>query len=62
MSEISNLPNSKKIILKTRPNGNPKVTDFEIVEEKAKAPNDGEVLIEVQALGIGAWILSLIHI
>ena len=61
MSEISNLPNSKKIILKTRPNGDPKVTDFEIVEEKAKAPNDGEVLIKVQALGIGAWIRTTLN-
>ena len=61
MSEISNLPNSKKIILKTRPNGDPKVTDFEVVEEKAKAPNDGEVLIEVQALGIGAWIRTTLN-
>ena len=43
MSEISNLPNSKKIILKTRQKRSPKVTEFEIVEEKAKAPNDGEV-------------------
>ena len=61
MSDISNLPNSKKIILKTRPDGDPKVSDFEIIEEKAKAPNDGEVLIEVQALGIGAWIRTTLN-
>ena len=37
MSDISNLPNSKKIILKTRPDGDPKVSDFEMIEEVAKA-------------------------
>ncbi len=61
MSEISNLPNSKKIILKTRPNGDPVVSDFDIIEEIAKAPDDGEVLVEVQALEIGAWIRTTLN-
>ena len=61
MSDISNLPNSKKIILKTRPNGDPKVSDFEMIEEVAKAPDDGEVLVEVQALGVGAWIRTTLN-
>ena len=61
MSDISNLPNSKKIILKTRPDGDPKVSDFEMIEEVAKAPNDGEVLVEVQALGVGAWIRTTLN-
>ena len=61
MSDISNLPNSKKIILKTRPNGDPKVSDFDMVEEIAKAPSDGEVLVEVQALEIGAWIRTTLN-
>jgi hypothetical protein len=30
MQEISNLPKSKKVILKTRPNGNPIIADFDI--------------------------------
>ena len=62
MSDTSNLPNSKKIVLKTRPDGNPKESDFEIIEEVAKAPDDDEVLIEVQALGIGAWTVSYTHL
>ena len=61
MSDISNLPNSKKIVLKTRPDGDPKVNDFNIVEEIAKAPDDGEVLVEVQALEIGAWIRTTLN-
>ena len=61
MSDISNLPNSKKIILKTRPNGDPEVSDFDIIEEIAKAPDDGEVLVEVQALEIGAWIRTTLN-
>ena len=61
MSNISNLPNSKKIILKKRPIDNPKVEGFDIVEEIASAPNDGEVLIEAQALEIGAWIRTTLN-
>ena len=61
MSDISNLPNSKKIILKTRPNGDPKVSDFDMIEEVSKAPDDGEILIEVQALGVGAWIRTTLN-
>ena len=38
MSDTSNLPNSKKIVLKTRPDGDPKVSDFDMIEEVAKAP------------------------
>ena len=34
MSDTSNLPNSKKIVLKTRPDGNPKESDFEIIESE----------------------------
>ena len=61
MSDISNLPNSKKIVLKTRPDGDPKVSDFDMIEEIAKAPDDGEVLVEVQALEIGAWIRTTLN-
>jgi len=61
MSDISNLPNSKKIVLKSRPDGDPKVGDFDVIEETAKAPDDGEVLIEVQALGVGAWIRTTLN-
>ena len=61
MSNISNLPNSKKIILKKRPIDNPKVEGFDIIEEIASAPNDGEVLIEAQALEIGAWIRTTLN-
>ena len=61
MQEISNLPKSKKVILKTRPNGNPVIANFDIIEENAIAPDDGEILIEVQALGIGAWIRTTLN-
>ena len=61
MSNISNLPNSKKVILKTRPDGDPHEDNFEIIEEQAKAPDDEEILIEVQALGIGAWIRTTLN-
>ena len=61
MSNLSNLPNLKKVVLKERPKDNPKVEGFDIVEEISKAPNDGEVLIEMQALEIGAWIRTTLN-
>ena len=61
MSNLSNLPNLKKVVLKERPSDNPKVEGFNIVEEISKAPNDGEVLIEMQALEIGAWIRTTLN-
>lgn len=54
MSDISNLPQKNNI--KNRPDGRTKVSHFEIIEEIAKAPDDESVLIQVQALGVGAWI------
>ena len=62
MSNISNLPNSKKVILKTRPDGDPHEENFEIIEEQAKAPDDEEILIEVQALGMSSYCRGLIHV
>ena len=61
MSNLSNLPNLKKVVLKERPKDNPKVEGFDIVEEISRAPNDGEVLIEMQALEIGAWIRTTLN-
>ena len=61
MSNLSNLPNLKKVVLKERPKDNPKIEGFDIVEEISRAPNDGEVLIEMQALEIGAWIRTTLN-
>jgi len=61
MSNLSNLPNLKKVVLKERPSDNPKVDGFDIIEEISRAPNDGEVLIEMQALEIGAWIRTTLN-
>tara|TARA_B100001057_G_scaffold444050_1_gene480682 strand:- start:95 stop:1111 length:1017 start_codon:yes stop_codon:yes gene_type:complete len=61
MSNLSNLPNLKKVVLKERPSDNPKVEGFDIVEETSRAPNDGEILIEMQALEIGAWIRTTLN-
>ena len=61
MSDLSNLPNLKKVVLKERPSDNPKVEGFDIVQEVSRAPDDGEVLIEMQALEIGAWIRTTLN-
>ena len=52
MSDISNLPQKNNI--KNRPDGRTKVSHFEIIEDVAKASDDEAVLIQVQALGLGA--------
>lgn len=61
MSNLSNLPNLKKVVLKKRPSNNPKIDGFDIIEEASRAPNNGEVLIEMQALEIGAWIRTTLN-
>ena len=61
MSNLSNLPNLKKVVLKERPIDNPKVEGFDIIEEISRAPNDGEILVEMQALEIGAWIRTTLN-
>ena len=61
MSKLSNLPNLKKIVLKERPIDNPKVEGFDIIEEISRAPNDGEILVQMQALEIGAWIRTTLN-
>ena len=61
MSNLSNLPNLKKIVLKERPIDNPKVEGFDIIEEISRAPNDGEILVQMQALEIGAWIRTTLN-
>ena len=61
MSNLSNLPNLKKVVLKERPIDNPKVEGFDIVEEISRAPNDGEILVQMQALEIGAWIRTTLN-
>tara|TARA_B100001989_G_scaffold49804_1_gene32218 strand:- start:6408 stop:7424 length:1017 start_codon:yes stop_codon:yes gene_type:complete len=61
MSKLSNLPNLKKVVLKERPIDNPKVEGFDIIEEISRAPNNGEILVQMQALEIGAWIRTTLN-
>ena len=61
MSNLSNLPNLKKVVLKERPIDNPKVEGFDVIEEISRAPNDGEILVQMQALEIGAWIRTTLN-
>ena len=56
MSQLSNLPICKKVILKSRPKKDPLPENFEIVEESARAPEEGEILVEVDTLSIDAFI------
>ena len=56
MNQLSNLPRCKKIILKSRPEQNPSKENFDIEEGIARAPEDGEGLVEVDTVSIDAFI------
>ncbi len=45
-----------KVVLVQRPDGEPKVEDFKIVEDETAELNDGEVLLDVEHLSIDAFI------
>jgi NADPH-dependent curcumin reductase CurA len=56
MSKISTLPNCKKVVLKSRPGKDLASENFEIIEGIARAPEDGEILVEVGTLSVDAFI------
>ena len=56
MSNLSNLPSCKKVILRSRPEKDPTPENFDIIEETARAPEEGEILVEVDTLSIDAFI------
>ena len=56
MSQLSNLPSCKKVILKSRPAKDPSPENFEILEGLARAPEEGEIMVEVDTLSIDAFI------
>ena len=56
MSHLSNLPSCKKVILRSRPEKDPTPENFDIIEETARAPEEGEILVEVDTLSIDAFI------
>ncbi len=47
---------NKKVVLAARPQGQPKTTDFKIIEEELGEPGDGQVLLAAEHLGIDAFI------
>ncbi len=47
---------NRKVVLAARPEGQPKVSDFKLVEEEVRAPGDGEVLLQTDYLSIDAFI------
>ncbi len=47
---------TKKAVLSQRPKGEPKVTDFEIMEAELPPLEDGQVLIQIEHLSIDAFI------
>jgi len=49
---------NKKVVLARRPNGIPQDQDFELVEEVLEELSQGEVAVEVEHLGIDAFITT----
>jgi NADPH-dependent curcumin reductase CurA len=47
---------SKTIVLKHRPKGIPKATDFEIIEEEQPLPNNGEVLLKTRYISVDPYL------
>ncbi len=47
---------NKKVVLASRPEGTPKVSDFMLVEEELAAPAEGQVLVQTEHLSIDAFI------
>lgn len=47
---------SKTIVLKQRPKGTPKTSDFEFIEEEQPLPNDGEVLLKTKYVSVDPYL------
>lgn len=56
MSTDTNRPINRKVTLKSHPDGLVEPTDFEVSEEPAPEPGDGEVLIKTEYMSIDAFI------
>ena len=52
MAEVVN----RKVVLVKRPDGMPDLDCFEVVEESLAAPQDGQVLVDVEHISIDAFI------
>lgn len=52
---------NEKVVLKQQPQGIPQPTDFEIVSEMVAQPREGEVVVEVEHLGIDAFIATTLN-
>ena len=53
---------NKKVILKQRPVGEPKLEDFELFKEDIRDPKDDEVSLKTIYMSLDPYMLSLIHI
>ena len=47
---------NRKIVLASRPEGEPKLTDFRLAESEAPAPKDGEVLLRTLWLSLDPYM------
>ncbi len=51
---------NRKVTLRQRPNGTPLDSDFDVVEEPLPTRNPGEVVVQVDVLGIDAFIRTVL--
>lgn len=61
MSTANNLPINQKWLLKRHPDGLVKPEDFELVEEPARIPGNGEVLVRTEYISIDAFIRTSLN-
>ena len=53
---------NRKVVLRNRPTGTPLDSDFEVVDEIVEPPKSGEVLVQVDVLGIDAFIRTVLDV
>lgn len=61
MSTATNRPINRKVLLKQHPDGLVMPTDFDIVDEPAREPGDGEALVKTEFISIDAFIRTALN-
>src|SRR2546421_9974779 len=55
-TEMASSPTNRKLVLAARPEGEPKPSDFRLVEDQAPEPRDGEVLLRTHWLSLDPYM------
>ncbi len=61
MSSSTNQPTNRKVTLKERRDGPPVASQFELVDEEARVPGDGEILVATDTISVDAFIRTSLN-